>query len=57
MEHYIPEATDVDPEFAIRSARYLARQGMAPAEIRDALRSELDLTESDASLVVDAIAA
>lgn len=57
MHQHIPEAVEVDNEFALRSAKYLARHGMRPAEITDALCTELQLSESDASQVVEAIAA
>ncbi len=57
MRHLTPEAQTVETEFALRSAQYMARHGLRPAEICDALRSELDLTEAAASKVVDLIAA
>lgn len=57
MQHPTPESTEVSTEFARRSAKYLARHGLRPAEIRDALCAELHLSEPDAHQVVDDIAA
>ena len=57
MELVMPEQRKVDESaIAMRSARYLAINGLRPEEIRTVLRDEFDLDAVEAETVLDLVA-